>query len=291
MKKRLLKLCVILLFINFSLYSKNFLWEMKKQDKTIYLLGSVHVLRQDYYPLPQKIYEVLKKSSTLLVEADMSQSNPLKLMEFTLKKSQLQEGVEIKDVISKDCYKQLTEKFKEQGLNLEDFKNYKPWYIASMYVSMNLLKEGFSPNLGIDNHLIEKAKKEGKEIVELEGAVFQLNLLASMNKEENEEFLISTLNDESNSIESLKILLDLWKKGDNKKMEEMIFNFRKKNPKLKKLFYKLFDERNVNMSKKIIEFRNNNQGDIMVVTGAAHMLGENGIIELIKKAGYSSKQL
>ncbi len=296
MNKKIIILSIFVILINFTVNiygeSKSFIWEIKKENiKTSYLVGSVHMLDKSVYPL-NKAYDIsFENSDSLMVEANVSAEKSGQLAMLALKLGSYKGDKTLKDSISKKTYDLAEKKLKKLGMDISGLNKFKPWMVAMTIVSVEMMKRGFDPELGLDKYFLKKANLKSKEIIELEGAKFQLDLFNSFSEEEHELFLFNVITDDSNSEIEFKKLLNAWKNGDNETLNTLVTLNIKKYPELKNLYYKLIDERNFGMVKKIEDFLSVGNKSYFVVVGAAHLVGENGLINLLKKKGYTLKQL
>jgi uncharacterized protein YbaP (TraB family) len=169
----------------------------------------------------------------------------------------------------------------------------KPWIAAFLIEQMQLEKLGYSLQYGIDYYFAKKTG-DSKEILELESAEFQLDLLNDLSEDVQVLFLESVLNDLDNLDKSMKNIFEYWINGDVEGMNDFIFEeVRKskgKDEKLNQLFDALFDKRNVGMTEKIESYLNDEK-TYFIIAGSGHFIGENGIINLLKNKGYEVIQL
>jgi hypothetical protein len=191
--------------------------------------------------------------------------------------------------VSRETYEMTTKKLQELGLPLEIFRNTKPWFVALTLTSMELQKLGLSPEYGIDNYFLKKAENK-KRVVELESIDYQVNLLSSFSDAEQELFLVSTLKDLDLLQKEINTILTAWNTGDTKTMESYVSKSLHDDPRMLPIYEKLVFERNKNMASKIEGYLKTNE-QYCVVVGAAHLVGKNGIIEILKKKGYLIEQL
>ncbi len=293
-KKKLSIIGIIVFFTvlvaNTYATTKSFIWEIKaKNKKSSYLVGSIHMLDKSVYPLNDVFENAFKGADCLVVEANVADEKKMELGLLAMKLGIYKDKKTLKSSISPETYKLTNEKMKSLGLDITSLNKFKPWMVAMTIASTEMMQMGFNPNLGIDKHFLNMAKT--KEILELEGIKFQINLFNNFSNEEQELFLFYTVTDESNTELEFKKIVKAWLAGDDKELNELVESNIKKYPKLKGMYYKLVDERNVNMAKTIDDFIKTTPKTYFVVVGAAHLVGENGLINLLKQKGYTLKQL
>ncbi|BCB95787.1 GumN protein [Dissulfurispira thermophila] len=289
---RYLHTVLIIFFLNLFIHipdaisqdKKNFLWEIKSDTATVYLLGSVHFMKKDAYPLDNKIEDAFKKSSILVVEANINDAAKADVQR--LMANAYYRGDDTLDKhISRDTYELLKRETERIGIPIQMINKQKPWIIALTLSSLELMKLGFMPNDGIDIHFLSRA--ENKKIVELEGVNYQMRLISSFSDYEQELFLLYTLKDLKTTREDMNTLMSAWRNGDVKTMEAIIY--KGNNMQLYPIYEKMIYERNSRMTSQIEQFLKTNE-TYFVVIGAAHLIGDSGIINALKGKGYSIKQ-
>jgi uncharacterized protein len=267
---------------------KGFLWKVQSKTGVAYLVGSIHAYKSGLYPLPKKMEEAFEKSDALAVEANVNEVRPESLMTM-INGALYTDGSAVKEHLSKETYETAVEKLKETGLPLELFQSSKPWFIALTLTSMELHKLGLDPEYGIDNYFLRKAENS-KRIVELESIEYQVNLLSSFSDAEQELFLVSTLKDIDLLKKEINTILTAWNTGDTKTMESYVSKSLQEDPRMLPIYKKLVFDRNKNMASKIEGYLKTNK-QYCVVVGAAHLVGKDGIIEILKRKGYTIEQL
>ena len=290
-KRSVSVLCLILTFLSLS-YSisyaeKNFLWRVQSKRNTVYVLGSIHLLKKDIYPLSRTIEGAFEKSDFLAVEANVNDISRLdigKLMESAFYPG----GDSLEKHVSGKTFSLIKEETARAGLPMELVYNQRPWFLGLTLESIELMKSGYDPNYGIDKYFLSKAEGR-KKISELESLDYQINLLAGLNDEEQELFLLYTLRELRILVQEVDKLVDAWKSGAVEKMESTITKSLAEDRRFYTIYDKLIYKRNRNMAQKIEGYLKTN-GTYFVVVGAAHLLGDKGIIQLLKDRGYSVEQ-
>jgi len=291
-KRSVSVLCLILTFLSLS-YSisyaeKNFLWRVQSKRNTVYVLGSIHLLKKDVYPLSRTIEGAFEKSDVLAVEANVNDISRLdigKLMESAF----YPVSDSLEKHVSGKTFSLIKEETARAGLPMELVYNQRPWFLGLTLESIELMKAGYDPNYGIDKYFLSKAEGR-KKISELESLDYQINLLAGLNDEEQELFLLYTLRELKILVQEVDKLVDAWKSGAVEKMESTITKSLAEDRRFYTIYDKLIYKRNRNMAQKIEGYLKTN-GTYFVVIGAAHLLGDKGIIQLLKDRGYSVEQL
>jgi uncharacterized protein len=299
MKKNSLKLfsiaCIVCLF-SLSVFvcdaasrnRKDFLWKVQSKTNSVYLLGSVHFMKKEIYPLDRKIEEAFEKSDLLVVEAnvnDVSKIDLGKLIEtaFYTGDDTLEKHV------SAETYELVKKEFEGLGFPIWIINKQKPWFLALSCTSLELMKQGFDPAYGLDMHFLNEASGK-KKIKELESMDYQINLLSGFSDSEQEAFLRYTLKELNSVDKEVDEVVEAWKNGDEKGMEAVTRGAFQDNGTIASVYEKLIYERNRNMVSKIEGYLQTGE-TYFVVVGAAHLVGDKGILELLRMKGYTVTQL
>ncbi len=281
----LLVLCLLLLPRPSFASGKGFLWKVSSETAAVYLLGSVHFMRRDAYPLDPVIEDTFRQSDILAVEADINDLSKVSV-EQLLERALYPAGDSIDRHISPETLIRLRQETERLGLSYILISRQRPWVLALTLTSLELVRLGFDPAYGIDLHFLDRA--QGKKVVELESVSQQVDLLSGFPDEEQEQFLRFTLDDMKTLKEDSEILLRIWKAGDMKGLEGLIgLNTpgRGDSPVLRRLFF----ERNEKMAAQVEEFLKKGE-KAFVVVGAGHLVGKQGLIEILRAKGYQVEQ-
>ena len=298
MKKQTIKLSVIVSLVVVFLFAvftqdslsqpkKSFLWKVQSKTNTIYVLGSIHYLKKEMYPLDEKIEKAFEQSEILVVEADVAnirKEDIQKLMEnaFYTENDTLQKH------LSAETYGLVKKKLEELGASLEVANKYKPWFLGLNLVSLEALKLGFDPNYGVDRYFLEKAA-ERKKILELESLEYQFKLFSALSGKDQESFLLYIVKDIKVLEQELDKLVKAWTTGDEKGIESIMTRSIKEDKRLIPIYEKLVVERNRKMVSKIEEYLKEKE-TFFVIVGAGHLVGNQGIIKLLKGKGFLLEQ-
>jgi len=294
MRKKFFTLLLINLVFLSMLYSqestgKSFLWEIQSEQGNSYLFGSVHLLKKEHYPLKKVIEDSFEQSDVLVLEIDLSGGNLVKAGLYMLEKGKYQGEETLKDNISEKTYQRLKDKAKTMEINFEWLNGCKPWMAAFNILERKLMQLGFNPLQGIDLYFLNKSQGK-KEIQGLETVELQVGLFENFSKEESEKFLLSTIMEADQLEKEMNQMISAWSTGDVEIMEKTMTETIREYPELEAFYKKLNDDRNVRMVEKIISLLKTDK-KYFIVVGAAHMVGKNGIVQLLKNKGYTVNQL
>lgn len=156
-------------------------------------------------------------------------------------------------------------------------------------VALETVKLGLDPKLGIDMHFLSKAEGK-KRILELESLDYQISVLSGLSDKDQELFLLYTLKDLNILEQELDKMIQAWISGDTKAMESLMTRSVSEDKRLSSIYEKLVSERNKKMASKIGDFLKAKE-TYFIIVGAGHLVGSQGIIELLKRDGYRVEQL
>ncbi|TCJ06409.1 TraB/GumN family protein [Cytobacillus praedii] len=266
-----------------------FFWKAEKNGNTVYMLGSIHLGIEEFYPLNSKIMKAFNESKYLAVEADILNLNPLEFQQTILEKAVYEDGSTIEDHISKELYKKLTDTFVSYGGDMNEIKYLKPWYLSMSLDSLKTMDPKYKSELGIDHYFLSKAGN--KKVIELEGAEFQINMLSGFPEDVQIKLLEDSLKT-GNANDGLSPLIKAWQTSDDAAIEKLLFSVPDNSPEYKVYMTEMFDNRNVGMANKIEKYlTGTTKGTYFVVVGAGHYFGDMSIIKLLEKKGLKIEKL
>ncbi|WP_313805090.1 TraB/GumN family protein [Cytobacillus sp.] len=266
-----------------------FFWKAEKNGNTVYMLGSIHLGIEEFYPLNSKIMKAFNESQYLAVEADILNLNPLEFQQTVLEKAVYDDGSTIEDHISKELYKKLTDIFVSYGADMNEIKYLKPWYLSMSLDSLKSTDPKYKAELGIDHYFLSKAGN--KKIIELEGAEFQINMLSGFSEDVQIKLLEDSLNADRTA-DGLAPLIKAWQTSDDAAIEKLLFTVPDNSPEYKAYMTEMFDNRNIGMANKIEKYlTGSTKGTYFVVVGAGHYFGDMSIIKLLENKGLKIEKL
>jgi uncharacterized protein YbaP (TraB family) len=266
---------------------KNILWSLKTNKATIYLLGSVHLLTSDSYPLDNNIETAYRASKKVVFETDIGGMNTFAVQEKLLALGMYPEGQTLQQNISPETYSMLEKKLSEVGLSVAQLDRLRPWMCYLKLILFELQKLGFDPQYGIDQYFFNKAQQDKKEMVFLESIDYQLSLFADMNAQEEESFLQQTLKDLEVIITMFADIVSAWERGDAPRLGSILNISFKDHPDI---YNRFLAQRNKAWVTKIEDLIT--QGDTaLIVVGAGHLVGPDNLLQLLKDRGYTIEQI
>jgi uncharacterized protein YbaP (TraB family) len=269
----------------------SFLWEVSSDTNTVYVLGSVHVAKADLYPLAEAIENAYDAADYLVVEFNTNDISETEMALLLMEKGMYPTGESLRDNVSEDLYSRLSDRLREldsSGLLLFSMNSFEPWVVAITISDMDYLELGYEAEYGIETHFLDKAEADSKDILELESAEFQMDIFDSMSYE-LQIMMLGDAVDNPVTEDEMEAMFEAWSTGDVAKMEQMVFEDIEEDEYSRIYSNIIIDERNFQMLEKIEQYLEDDE-TYLVVVGAGHLVGENGIINLLDNQGYAVEQ-
>jgi uncharacterized protein YbaP (TraB family) len=265
---------------------KHFLWSVRSEKSTVYILGSIHILREDAYPLPEEIERVYSCCSMVVFETDLDGMSDIESQNRMMKLGMYQHGQGLSKNITPETYRLLEKRMTAAGLPIKSFEQFKPWFVSLSLAGAEIKRLGYDPGLGIDRYFFNKAKKDKREMFFLESNQYQLDLMAAMDRRQQESFLRETLK-EIDLIEMMASdMVNAWMNGDAEKLYSVTKAGFEEHPDI---YYRFFVQRNKKWL-PVIENLAQQGKDVLVIVGAGHLVGEENLIDLLRNKGYEVGQ-
>jgi uncharacterized protein YbaP (TraB family) len=263
------------------------MWMAEGTANRVYLLGSVHLLREQDHPLPQVIDNVYDDAETLYMELDMDDLDPL-LMQSTINRlGMLDEGTTLRDVMGDELYAEAIAVAAELDMPLEMLERTEPWFAAITVEQLALARIGFNPSYGVEMHLLRKATRDGKPILGFESVEQQLAYLDGLSLDAQRDLLMQTLTESAAIREIMDDLILAWRSGDIDYLEQSLLEDVSGYPEL---YDTIVANRNrlwVDTIDELLE----QEEDYLVVVGALHLVGEDGVPQLLQQRGVRITQM
>jgi uncharacterized protein YbaP (TraB family) len=264
----------------------SFVWKASGQGGVAYLAGSIHMLTQDFYPLNPAFDRAFNDSDLLVEEVDLGEMTKPEVQMQALMRAMLPSGQALDKVLSPATLALMNKAVADVGAPVEALQRLKPWMIALTLEGLTLTKAGFDPDLGLDKHFYDRARKGGKSVQALETVEYQISRLDEMTFEQQDRMLAQSLKELNAETSSVSKLTDAWKAGDAASVERIVLADLKADPLL---YQRLLVDRNKNWMPKI-EALFARKTRAMVLVGAAHLVGADGLVAMLKAKGYTVEQ-
>ena len=263
------------------------MWMAEGTSNRVFLLGSIHLLREQDHPLPRIIDDVYEEAETLYMELDMDDLDPL-LMQATINRlGMLEEGTSLREVMGEDLYAEAAARAAELEIPFEMLDRIEPWYAAITVEQLVLTRIGFNAAYGVEMQLLRKAANDGKEILGFETVEQQLGYLDGLSLEAQRELLKQTLTESAAIREIMDDLILAWRSGDIDYLEQALLD---DVSGYAELYDAIVADRNRLWVDTIDELLDDGQ-DYLVIVGALHLVGEDGVPRLLEQRGVRIMQM
>lgn len=254
----------------------------------IYLLGSVHMGKSDFYPLRTAITEAFGQAGALVVEVDLNAVDQQRLQAWIAAHGVYPAGESLRDHVQPATWQRLSAYLSKHRVDVALIAAQKPGLAIATLSQLQMQDIGFSSQLGIDEYFLQQARAQRKPVQELETLEQQLTLLSEF---PNPDLVINQTLDEADQLpEVMDAMIAAWKAGDSRGLEKLLQEDMNQNPEYQPLFDKLYTQRNIAMTARIKTLLQSGKC-YFVVVGAAHLLGRDGIVEKLRASGIEVRQL
>ena len=260
---------------------------MTKGQETLYLAGSVHVLRASDYPIPVVLEDAFKKSAGLVEEIDLGKFDAESAQLQMLQQGSYPPGHSLKTDLPPAVYQRVAALAAKQKVDMRMIETMRPWLASIVLLDNQLAQDGFDPESGVDIHFADEADASGKPVIGLEQASYQLGLFAQFPDKAQQDLLVQSL-DESDTLKSeMDTLIGAWHDGDTKVLEKELGEEFGKYPEV---YQAVLVQRNRAWMPQLEKFMAD--GKIyFVAVGALHLVGPDGLLALFQKDDYTVEQL
>ena len=273
---------LLLSLISFHAYSNSPVWKVSHSQHHFFIAGTVHLLAKEDYPLPKEFDQAYGKSDILILEADTSQMQTPAVQQAMLNKAMYPDGVTIQSKLTAATYQALSDYCLSQGLDIKSLERFKPGLLSVM-LSVTEMKRLNIAGIGVDEHFNQKARSQHVTVKFLESLEKQLSLIANMGINQEEAFIKYTLEETKHLESMINILKDSWRQGDLGKLNEVaIMPLKQEFPEL---YTSLLVNRNNDWLPQLRDMLKTKEVELVLV-GALHLAGHDGLISLLKNAGY-----
>lgn len=263
---------------------KTFMWKVEKGGTTLYLLGSIHALKEDAYPLPSAIETAFDEAEVAVFEIDLDDMTKAAIKMMSA--GTLEKGQKLEEVVGPETWSAFETHVEGLGFDAALYQGMKPWMAALTVAAFELTKHGYLATSGLDTHFSQRAVETGKKRLALETAEFQVSLFGDLSPEDSLAFLRYTLVDLDAMIPEMDALYRDWRIGNVNAVEQALLEGFAEFPDLAE---KMVTDRN-HAWMPLIEDLLAGDRDAIVVAGSAHLVGEQGVVNLLRAKGYTVEQ-
>jgi len=289
---RIVRAFLFLLFLSLSTATAQrgnspLMWRVYGDSGTIDLIGSVHLLPSSALPLPEVMTAAFDSADVLALEITLD-SNAMGSAQFKILSLAMFNGdTTLRKVLSRNTYNALKKYLKKQGMDVAMFERFRPWMVGFTIMGMKMMSggeddDGGSMEPGVDMIAQQRAEERGIPTRGLETIDFQLGLFTGLSLKEQEAFIMQQLREGDTESDTFEQLVGSWKRGDS---AALVRSIEKEYPKNSDGYRKLIVARNDAWVPQIEAWLREPKRFVVVV-GAAHLVGADGVVAQLKSRGY-----
>lgn len=266
-----------------------YLWRFQNGEATVYLAGTVHILKESLHPLPQQYEDAYYATENLVFEVDLSRYHPAEVQQKTLEYAKLA-NLSLRQSLPDDTYQRLVQAGMLYGMPVGQMQGFKPMLAFQQLSVMGLLAMGYDPDFGVDHYFGQLGLRQPEHILQLETLELQLNLLFNQPLDVQAAVLEQSLNELDDLPTITGDLMKAYFSGDDDALGVLLAEQAGDNPLTKGFHHQLIDQRNRNMTAKVQGYLQTSDS-YLVLVGAAHLIGPRGMVALLSKAGFSGVRI
>ena len=263
------------------------LWEVRGTNNVVYLLGSVHLLRAQDHPLPSRIEQAYADAESIFMEIDMDEMDPIATQALVNRLGVLNGGSTLRDYLGEQRYAEAEKSADAMDIPFNLLSRSEPWLAAITIEQMALARLGFNPALGVEMTFSGKAAADGKPIEGFETIEEQLSFLDGLSVEAQNDLLMQTLQEGRELGSVMDELIEAWRVGDVDYLEQTVLTDMRQFPEL---YDVIVAERNTRWVQQINDLLDDDD-DYLIIVGALHLVGPDGVPALLREQGTDVKQL
>jgi len=268
--------------------AQNYLWEVSSMSSKVYLYGTVHAGKKDWFPLDPAVEQAFGDSQIIVVEADILDAGK---MAASAKAMSYEPPDQLKNHVSEadwDRFRKILPRYK---LAEHHVAQMKPFMAVSLLVFSEWARMGYNPELSVDAYLIKKARAAFKPVVEIEGIDVQTKLIESLTDAENRAIFAGTLTALESGLtgEQINGMVSSWQRGDPARLLAVAQKYNESVEGAAAFEDKFIWARHEPMLAKIQGYLDSRERHFIAV-GALHLAGARGLVELLRKRGYIVRQ-
>ena len=284
--KKIIIVFVSCLILCSSIRADTSIWKVSKNGAELYLGGTCHILRDSDYPLPAEFDQAYAKSEIIVFETDIGKINTPEVQQMLLTKMVYADGTSLKDHLSAETYEMLNRVCDKNGISLASLNSFKPVMVMLPLAIMELKKLGIKEE-GVDMLYYKRNLQDRKPVLKLETVEQQIDIISSMGAGNEDNFVRQWLDELNRTKEIFEQLISLWKQGKGSDLYRLYIEPEKRD--FPQIYRTILRARNDAWLPKIESFMATPEKEFVLV-GFAHLVGEDGILEQLRRRGYQVKK-
>ena len=285
--RALQRLLALSLLGSLSAHAASPVWAIRGAHNTVYLAGSIHLLPAQEAVLPPAFDKAYADSGRLVMELDLGTIDPLQAAAWMSEHGSLPQGSTLRGILGEHRYARVSAAATELGLPPEMLDGQAPWAVGVELADLEYVHLGFDPQQGVEEQLVHRAQADGKPTAGLETLSEELGSLEALPREDQVRLLDQTVDDLKQSQSEVHEVLRAWRHGDAATLAKLL---KREYQSFPALYRPLVTDRNQHWLPQI-ERLLRADGNALVVVGALHLVGDGGLLELLRKDGFAAQQM
>jgi uncharacterized protein YbaP (TraB family) len=262
-------------------------WAIHGDHNTVYLAGSVHLLKANDAVLPAGFNRAYADSRTLVMELDLGKLDPTEAAGWMMEHGTLGDGNDLQKTIGAERYRRVSTEAARLGLPMEVANQFAPWVLGLQLLELQYAQLGFDSQSGVEQQLEHRAQADGKATEGLETLSQQLGLFEALTPEEQAKFLDLVVTEMHDVGKDTQDVIAAWRAGDANKLAALLGDEYKSFPTLYRALVTERNKRWLPQIEKLLRSKEN----YFVVVGALHLVGDGGLLDLMRRDGFKAEQL
>lgn len=264
------------------------IWKIADADTTVYLFGTVHVLPPSLTWHSPAVDQALEESKAVYFETD-TEGDPMAFRDIIQRLGLYEPSERLSDRLSLEDLELLKSALAKLELPLVALESMRPWYAGVVIGEAVVRRAGYDVTSGVESVMRPAATAAGKEIRFLETVEQQMASFATLPEAVQIKFLVNGLAEIDNATQELGALVEAWKIGDTETLDKLLIE--DDLAVLPELHDALLKKRNAEWAPKIDALVKSEPGAFLVAVGAAHLIGKDSVIEMLKPMGYAAERV
>jgi uncharacterized protein YbaP (TraB family) len=262
-------------------------WAVRGSHNVLYLAGSIHMLPADDAALPAGFARAYGDSSRLVMELDLGKFDPMEAMTWMMDHGTLPAGTTLHGLLGEQRYARVTAAAASLGMPMMGLDSLAPWVVGIQITDVAYEQAGFDPEQGVEEQLLRLAQADHRPTAGLETLPEELGSLASLSSADQIRMLDQTVDELKDLKSEMREITGAWRQGNGTRLARLLSSEYSAFPSLYK---PLVTDRNRRWLPQLEQLLKSND-NVLVVVGALHLVGEGGLLELLRSKGYTITQL
>lgn len=287
MRARALALVPALLSLSAAAHADPAVWRIEADGGDLWLLGSVHYLRESDYPLPDVVDELYERADRLVMELDLDGPDAARMQTELVRAAMLPQDRSLATVLEADLYRLAEQRADELGFGLEGLARFEPWLVALTLMDLGMGELGYRAERGLEQYLLRRAARDGKPVSGLETIEAQIGVFETLSLEEQQAMLEQTLTELDEAESATAEMIAAWRDG---RLDELGNELLREFERYPRLYRMLVVDRNESWIEPIVEHLER-PGAELVIAGALHFVGPDSVVRMLEARGYTVERL